>query len=89
MFIHLGQETVVKQEDVVGIFDMDNTTISKHTRKFLNLSEKNGEVVNITYELPKSFVVCAKNKGKSKKVYISQISSLTLLKRSGFLNINE
>lgn len=89
MFIHLGQETVVKQDEVVGIFDMDNTTISKHTRKFLNFAEKRGEVVNITYELPKSFVVCAKNKGKNKKVYISQISSLTLHKRSGFLNINE
>ena len=89
MYLHLGNDVVVRKKDIIAIFDMDNTTISKHTRKFLNFAEKRGEVVNITYELPKSFVVCAKNKGKNKKVYISQISSLTLLKRSGFLNINE
>lgn len=88
MYIHLGQETVVKKQDVIGIFDMDTATVSRHTRKYLNLAEKNGEVVNITYELPKSFIVCAKPKEKKKKVYISQISSVTLLKRSGFLDID-
>ena len=80
MFIHLGQETVVKQDEVVGIFDMDNTTISKHTRKFLNFAEKRGEVVNITYELPKSFVVTNTKKGK--KIHISPVSVGTILKRT-------
>ena len=84
MYIHLGQETVVREADIIGIFDLDSTTISKHTRKFLNLAEKNKNVINVSYELPKSFIVCS-NKKKS-KIYISQISSSTLLKRSG-LNI--
>ena len=69
MYIHLGQETVVKKQDVIGIFDMDTATVSRHTRKYLNLAEKNGEVVNITYELPKSFIVCAKPKEKKKYVF--------------------
>lgn len=81
MYIHLGQETVVREADIVGIFDLDSTTISKHTRKFLNLAEKNKKVINVSYELPKSFIVCS-NK-KTSKIYISQISSSTLLKRSG------
>ncbi len=81
MYIHLGQETVVREADIIGIFDLDSTTISKHTRKFLNLAEKNKNVINVSYELPKSFIVCS-NKKKS-KIYISQISSSTLLKRSG------
>ena len=83
MYIHLGQETVVKEEDIIGIFDLDSTTVSKHTRKFLEIAEKKNRVVNVSFELPKSFVLCA-NKGKS-KVYISQLSSLTLQKRSGLI----
>ena len=89
MYIHLGQETVVKKQDIIGIFDLDTATVSRHTRKYLNLSEKNGDVVYITNELPKSFIVCATPKKKDKKIYISQISSVTLLKRNEFLKKGE
>ena len=84
MYIHLGQDTVVRSEDVVGIFDLENSTVSKHTRKFLNNAEKKGEVITVSYELPKSFAVCRK-KGEKQRVYISQLASSTLLKRSNFL----
>ena len=35
MYIHLGMGVVVREEDVVGIFDMENTTVSGATRDFL------------------------------------------------------
>ena len=79
MYIHLGQDTVVRSRDVIGIFDLESTTISKHTRKFLEKAEKNGEVITVSYELPKSFVVTQEN-GEI-KIYISPISPQTLLKR--------
>lgn len=82
MFLHLGKDTVIKDEDIIGIFDLDTATVSRHTRKYLNNAEKKKETVTVSYELPKSFVVCAKPKSKEKKIYISQISSVTLLKRS-------
>lgn len=85
MYIHLGQDTVVRSRDVIGIFDLESTTISKHTRKFLEKAEKNGDVITVSYELPKSFAVCGEV-GKKSKVYISQLSSSTLLKRSGFID---
>ena len=85
MYMHLGENTVVKLDEIIGIFDIDNTTVSKSTRDFLNLSEKRKEVINVSYELPKSFIVCS-NKKKEKRVYISQISSTTLNKRSGFID---
>ena len=85
MYIHLGQDTVVRSEDVVGIFDLENSTVSKHTRKFLNNAEKKGEVITVSYELPKSFAVCRK-KGEKQRGYISQLASSTLLKRSNFLD---
>lgn len=81
MYIHLGQDTVVKKEDIIGIFDLDNTTISKRTRDYLAKAEKQGRVINVSFELPKSFIVC-RNKEKGQIVYISQLSSTTLLKRS-------
>ncbi len=90
MFIHLGNETLIKTEDVIGIFDLDSTTVSKHTRKYLTLAEKKGDVVTVSYELPKSFVLCADKGGKNRKVYISQISSSTLQKRAGYIDsLNE
>ena len=82
MYVHLGMETVVNEKDIIGIFDLDSTTVSKHTRKFLNIAEKKKKVINVSFELPKSFVVCSKN--KESKIYISQLASTTLQKRSGF-----
>jgi hypothetical protein len=83
MYIHLGNEMVVSEKDIVGIFDLETTTISKHTRKFLEVSEKNKQVINVSYELPKSFIIT--NKNNKNKVYISQISTSTLQKRSKIL----
>ncbi|MCH5201579.1 MAG: DUF370 domain-containing protein, partial [Oscillospiraceae bacterium] len=71
--------TVVKTEEIIGIFDMDTSTISKWTKKYLSNATKNGRVINVTMELPKSYVVC--NEKNEIKVYISQISSTTLMKR--------
>ena len=83
MYIHLGGDFVVNENKIIGIFDLENTTVSKNTREFLNFSEKRKEVINVSYELPKSFIV-TNDKGKN-KVYISQISPLTLQKRQGII----
>ena len=81
MYLYLGQDTVVPMREVVGIFDMENTTISKNTRSFLNDAQKKGAVITVGDDLPKSFVVCIDKKGMQ-TVYISQISCATLLKRA-------
>ena len=78
MYLHLGQSVVVPFRDVVGIFDLDNTTSSIHTRKFLERAEKEGRVVDVSGDLPKSFTVCRTGKGPP-TVYLSQLSSATLL----------
>lgn len=85
MYLHLGQDTVVRTRDIIGIFDLDITTVSKHTRNFLTKREKEGCVVNVTYELPKSFILCKNKRKKKGSVYISQLSTATLLKRRKIL----
>ncbi|MCI1966630.1 MAG: DUF370 domain-containing protein [Oscillospiraceae bacterium] len=82
MYLHLGQDTVVLMKDIIGIFDLETSTISQTTRDTLAAAQKSGRVVNVSMEMPKSFVLCGK--GKETKVYITQISSSTLLKRTGF-----
>ena len=80
MYLHLGQSTVITHDEILGIFDLDNTTVSKKTRDYLSMAEKNGRVRVVSYELPKSFIVCSDKNGEI-TVYLSQISSVTLLKR--------
>lgn len=84
MYLHLGQETVVDSKNIIGIYDMDTSTISKWSRDFLSVAEKEGRVVNVSYELPKSFIVCREMKDEKEKeiVYISPLSSQTLLRRT-------
>jgi len=84
LYLHLGQDTVVLLDEVVGIFDMDTSTISKYSRQFLADAEKGGRVFNVSEELPKSYVVCVDGEG-TETVYISQISSATLRRRAGFV----
>lgn len=81
MYLHLGQDTIIQTESIVAMFDIDACTISKKTRDFLKQAQQSGQVVNVSMDLPRSFVVCRKN--GSNYVYISQLSTKTLAKRCG------
>ncbi|MBQ5840681.1 MAG: DUF370 domain-containing protein [Clostridia bacterium] len=85
MYLHIGQDVVLRQKDILGVFDMDNTTISRATRDFLTQAEKEGRVDYVTMELPKSFVVCV-SENKKDTVYISQLAPSTLRKRARRMN---
>lgn len=80
MYLHLGSSVVIRQRDVVGIFDLDNTTSSCITRDFLTQAQRAGRVVTVGDDLPKSFLLCRDGAGET-TVYLSQLSSATLLKR--------
>ena len=81
MYLHLGSDVVVRSDTIVAIFDLDNSSQSHLTRAYLTRAEKAGQVVNVAEDLPKSFVVCREADG-SQTVYLSQLMSATLLKRS-------
>jgi hypothetical protein len=83
MYLFLGGDVSVWENDVIGVFDMDNTTVAKSTREFLSRNQKEGSVINVTYDLPRSFCLTTEN-GKE-KVYISQLAPATLKKRGGTL----
>lgn len=81
MYLHLGNGVVVKKSDILGVFDLDNSSSSAITRNYLAGEEKAGRVVSVAeLELPKSFVVCSG--AERTTVYLCQLNSSTLLKRS-------
>jgi hypothetical protein len=62
------------------VFDLENTTIGQDTRAYLNRLQKEGRAVEVSAEMPKSFVVCMEN--GEEVAYISSISVATLKKRA-------
>lgn len=80
MYLHLGEETVVRDEDIIGIFDLDTSTVSKKTRDYLSDAQKKGMIVNVSSDLPRSFVLCRTKKGSM--IYICRLSPATLVRRS-------
>ena len=78
MYINIGNDMAVREKSVVGIFDMDNTSTSPRTRRFLEMAQKEGTIVPCD-DLPKSFIVTVEY-GMT-KVYESTLSASTLEKR--------
>ena len=76
MFLHVGNNKNIRLSSVVGIFDMDNATLSAITRKYLNQKQKEKLVESAVDELPKSFVLY--KDGEEYKICFSQISSTAL-----------
>ena len=93
MYLHLGLDYMVPQKSIIGIFDLDTTTVTQTTRTFLEKAEQNGQVENVSENLPKSFILCME-KGKKNRaasqtsrrnhqtVVISPLASSTLRKRN-------
>ena len=79
-YLHLGNDVVVDMNTVIGIFDMDNTTVSAQTRNFLAKAQKDGIVIDVAEDLPKSFIIT--ESGGKTCVYISSLASRTLYGRT-------
>ncbi len=85
MYLHLGEHQTIRSDDIIGIFDLENTSISKATRDLLTKAQKNAQVINVTDKLPKSFVLCQNQKTRKQRIYILQMSAATMHKRAGFI----
>ena len=79
MYINIGSDMSVRDSSIVGIFDLDNTTCSKHTRAFLNRAEESGEVITVCEDLPKSFLLTAEY--GMQRVYLCQFNAKAIEKR--------
>ena len=80
MYLHLGQNVVVRTDTIIGIFDMDTATTQKATREFLKKGEREGAVVDLQPGMiPKSFLLVD---FPDNILYLSPLSPATLKARS-------
>ena len=63
MYLHLGQSVVVPYRNILGIFDLDNASWAVRTREFLDRAEREGRVVSVGGDLPRSFVLAGQGGG--------------------------
>ena len=75
MYLHIGNGYVVRKQSIIGVFDIENTSVSKHTQTFLYNAEKEGRVISVSPDMPKAFVV------SDEQVFLTPISAATLKKR--------
>ena len=61
MYLHVGNEMILNEKDIIGVFDIENASISKFTKEFLSRSQKAGAVVTVTSDIPKSLIVWEKD----------------------------
>ncbi len=78
MYVDIATDFLLNDKDIIGVFDLDNTTINNHTRNFLNQKQKENKVVYLIKDLPKSFVVT-----EDGMVYVIELSSQIIKKRLG------
>ena len=79
MYLHLGRDYVLNDRDVIGIFNLETTTISPRGREFLNYAQKHGAVVSLSDELPQSYVLAD---APVDTVYLSELSPAALKRRA-------
>ena len=80
MYLHVGGETMLRTQNIVGIFDTDSVTVSKHSRVLLNTAEREKRTVMVSMtELPRSFLLVKENDGI--RVYLSPVAANTLIHR--------
>lgn len=78
MYLSIGNDFSVRDSSVIGIFDLDNTTVTARGREFVEKAEQEGQVVPCD-DLPKAYVLTAEY-GMT-RLYLSPLSSATLEKR--------
>ncbi len=80
MYISIGGDMAVRSQSIIGIFDLDGCSMSQKTMEYLQNAEKNGVLLNVTEDIPKTFLVTEEY--GMEKVYFTQLSAATLEKRT-------
>ena len=80
MYLHAGNNKIIREKDIIGIFDADNSTLSYITRKYLAEAATEERVISAKDEIPKSFILYKEN-GKY-MICFSQISTASLMGRT-------
>ena len=79
MYLHLGNDTIIKKSEIVGIFELDGKITTQVTKDYLNKVQREGRLESAADDLPKSYVVTNGENGE--RVFLSHISVSSLIRR--------
>ena len=81
MYLRIGNDQMLPERRIIGIFDLEITSQAKITAAFLKNAEREGVVIDACEDVPKSFLVCD-HPYHRQIVYLSQLNSRTLQGRA-------
>ena len=79
MFVHIGNNIILKQEDIIGIFNIKAIKNTNEYIKIINNLKENNKLIKIENTEENTLIITEKN--KIIKGYITNISSVTIEKR--------
>jgi hypothetical protein len=79
IYLHIGSDFIINEQDILGVFDFDNVTTSKTSMNFIKALEDDGRLFTVTGELPKSFILTLS--GGVEVGYLSPVNSRTIQAR--------
>lgn len=80
MYVHIGKDIVIKTEDIVAILDVESLKKNKNLEEVLQNLKISDNIIDVAEENKKSLIIVNKN---SKNIgYITNISTMTLVKRA-------
>lgn len=80
MYLHIGNDIVIKKDQLIGIFNYETLIQNENLKKLFEKIEKEGKIIDISDGNEKSIILI--QQGLKWVVYISNISSNTLAKRN-------
>ena len=80
VYLYIGQNELLPEERIVGVFDLDKCTSGVRGREYLRRAEAEGTALDVSGDLPRSFVVCT-HPYHEQVVYLSQLNPATLKRR--------
>ena len=86
MFVHIGNNIILKQEDIIGIFNIKAIKNTNEYIKIINNLKENNKLIKIENTEEHTLIITEKN--KIIKGYITNISSVTIEKRLKNTNFN-
>ncbi len=75
MFLFIGGDKTIRTKELIGIFNIEECSVSRITADYLANCQKTGKISEVSFDLPKSFIVT------DNKTYLSNVSNDTIRKR--------
>ena len=79
MYLHIGKDYIVKNNEIIGIFNINYVKNTKEYKAMYNNLDESGDIIKVSDSKAKAFIL-TENQGK-RKAYITNIGVNTISKR--------